>query len=65
MFDNLLVASIWNPTTISFETPFGMIYMSGFLNMFGASVRYPWRAVQQMQVANEAQVHYALSEVLS
>ncbi len=63
--DNLLVASIWNPTTVHFETPMGVVYMTGFLNMFGVSVKYPWRAVQQMQVANEAQVHFALSGVFS
>lgn len=34
--------------------------MCGFMNMFGASIDY-YRAMATMQVASEAQVHYALN----
>lgn len=62
--DNSL-PSIFGPTTISFDTPLGRVFLSGFLNMFGASVRKPWAALETMQIANEAQVHFAISMVFS
>jgi hypothetical protein len=58
-------ANIWKPTTISFETPLGTLYFSGFMSMFGAGRNQEWHAVSRMQVATEAQVHYTIDTAFS
>ena len=50
---------IWSPRMIALVTPLGTIYMCGFMNLFGASSDFR-KAMANMQVASEAQVHYAI-----
>jgi hypothetical protein len=44
---------------IALVTPIGTIYMCGFMSLFGASSDFR-KAMTSMQVASEAQVHYAI-----
>jgi hypothetical protein len=58
--DNQFLNNIWSPTIIVTGTPLGPLYLCGFMNMFGAHTSY-YKVLSTMQVASEAQVHYAIN----
>jgi hypothetical protein len=57
------IDDIFVPIVVQFPTPFGDVYLVGFLGMFGASLNY-FRALERLDLANEAQVHNSINAAL-